>query len=165
MYHWGYLLFCGISFCGGTHPVGAFSNTVDLLVDFRPVVIAELTGTRDAVLDSAGMPCPNASHLPQPLVGLARELLCSPAEGDTYIYGTIKETIKKCTYMHTSIKITQNTQPLHYNTVLAVSQLLTLESFTLCDTYDINHLVLIEYILDWDGFFKMFHCPIHLHMR
>ena len=82
-YHWSDL-FVGHVRLGGPVPrVLGVPNAVDLLVDLRPVMVANLAGPGNGELDSAGMPRPDAGHFPQALVCLARKLLGVPAEGNT----------------------------------------------------------------------------------
>jgi len=65
--------------------VNSFTDSVNLLVDLRTMMVALLTGSGNRVGYSGWMPCTNASDLPQTLVGLARKLLGVPTGGYTFL--------------------------------------------------------------------------------
>jgi len=69
---------------GATLVVSSLSDSVDLFVNFGSVEVASLTSTGDGVLNSARMPCSNASNLSQTLVSLARKSGDSPTFDDTF---------------------------------------------------------------------------------
>merc|ERR1712055_809160 len=61
------------------------SQTVNLLVDLRPVMVALLSSPGDSGLDPAGMPGSDTGHLPQTLVSLPRQLLGTPPAGHALV--------------------------------------------------------------------------------
>ena len=64
--------------------VESISDTVDLLVDLRAVMITLLTDTGDRIGDSGRMPGTDASHFAKTLVSLARQLLHVPTGDDAW---------------------------------------------------------------------------------
>ena len=63
--------------------VDAVPDAVNLLVDFRAVMVALLSGPGHGELNPAGMPCSNTRNLPQTLVRLPWQLLTVPPGGHT----------------------------------------------------------------------------------
>merc|ERR1712107_702777 len=57
------------------------SNSVNLLVDLSPVMVALLTSPGDRVLDPAWMPSSDTSNLSQSLVGFPGQFLGVPSAG------------------------------------------------------------------------------------
>jgi hypothetical protein len=63
--------------------VDSSTNAVDLLVDFRTVMVTLLTGASDGEGNARRMPSSDTSDLAETLVRLARQFLCVPTAGDT----------------------------------------------------------------------------------
>ena len=63
--------------------LNALADPVDLLVDLRAVVVAELPSARRLELHALRMPRANARNLAETTVGLARETCATPARDDT----------------------------------------------------------------------------------
>ena len=61
----------------------ALADPVDLLVDFRPVVVSFLTGSGDRELNSRRMPSSNTGDFPQTFVSLPRQFFRVPTRSDT----------------------------------------------------------------------------------
>jgi len=72
--------------------VDSFTDSVDLLVDLRTMMVTLLTGSGYRVGYSGWMPCTNASDLPQTLVGLTRKLLGVPTGGYTFLSLSLVDT-------------------------------------------------------------------------
>merc|ERR1719507_2842493 len=66
----------------GAHPV-------DLLVHLSPMVVTLLSSPGNGALDSAGMPSPNTSNLPETLVSLPWKLLGVPPAGHALVSVTL----------------------------------------------------------------------------
>ena len=62
----------GILDCFTVFHLNGVAHAVDLLVDFRTMMVTFLTGTRNGVRDMTWMPCTDASDLAETLVCLAR---------------------------------------------------------------------------------------------
>jgi len=88
---WCDLLLCEISSSGGT--VGAsLSHSVDLFVDFCPVVVAILTCSRDRPLYSRWMPRSDASNFSETLVSFSGKTSGTPTGGDTLKTVPLRDT-------------------------------------------------------------------------
>lgn len=61
----------------------ALADSIDFLIDFRPMVVTFLTGSRHRILDATRMPGANASDLSQALVRLSGQFLHVPSRHDT----------------------------------------------------------------------------------
>lgn len=125
--------------------VVALTDLVDLLVDLGAVVVALLTGTGHRERDAGRMPGADTGHLTQSTMGFARKLLRVPAAGDTCEEETVQPSGSRGV----------TTPPVPYPT-------LTLVSVSLCDTNDIDHLVLTEDRGDGDGLLQPLAGPVHL---
>merc|ERR1719335_2170055 len=68
----------------------ALADAVDLLVDLRTVVVAELTGARGLELHALRVPRANARDLPETTMGLACETSHTPARDDTFPPATLR---------------------------------------------------------------------------
>lgn len=62
----------------------AFSNTVNLFVDFRSVMVTLLSHPGHRVCHAGGMPRSNASDFPQTFVCLSWQLFDMPTSDDTF---------------------------------------------------------------------------------
>merc|ERR1719500_163799 len=68
------------------------SDSIDLLVDLSPVMVALLTSSGHSVLDPAGMPSSNTSDLSQTLVSLPGQLLGAPPGGNALESVTLSDS-------------------------------------------------------------------------
>ena len=83
--HWVDRFVCQVVFGGGVVfdqlsilGVESITDVIDLLVDLGTVMVTLLTGARDGVLDSAGMPGTDTSDLAKTFMGLSWQLLGMP---------------------------------------------------------------------------------------
>lgn len=83
--HWCDGLVSKIESGGGTVGISLNSNTVNLLVDFSPVMVSVLTSSWYRETHSRWMPSSNTGDLPQTFVSLPGQFLGSPSEGYTVV--------------------------------------------------------------------------------
>ncbi len=86
------MLLDGIELGLGIGLVSARANTVDLLVDLGSVMVALLTGSGHSERDTTWMPCTDAGHFAQTLVGLSGQLAGVPSGSDTLVTSTLGHT-------------------------------------------------------------------------
>jgi len=84
--HWGDLLGSEIVL---SLDISLFADNVDLLVDFRSVMVSVLTSSGNAVSDSRWMPSSNTGNLTETLVSLSGQSSSSPTGGDTFVTLTL----------------------------------------------------------------------------
>ena len=88
--HWSDGFICHVVFGGGVIlddfailRVDTSSDPVDLLIDFRPMMVALLSSASNSKLDSGWMPGADTCNFPETLMRLSGQLFTVPSRGDT----------------------------------------------------------------------------------